>query len=242
LTDKPLYLYAGDEVIKSDSRSRKITARMVLSHTTGLPNLGDKTAVEFHFEPGSGFKYSGHAYQYLQRIIEKNTNKSLNILAQEIVFEPLSMNKTSYIWRESYANVVSNSYNSDMVKFEVKQEALSGNAAWSLYTTLGDYSKFVIHIMRSSKMKGSPASQMLAPKVDVAKDVKWGLGWGIQDTIPNRSFWHWGSLAGFRHYVVAYPKEEMAVIVMTNSQNAFKMVDDVMVKSIGGSYPSYDWF
>jgi hypothetical protein len=29
---------------------------------------------------------------------------------------------------------------------------------------------------------------------------------------------------------------------MTNSRKAFKMVNDIMAKSIGGSYPSYDWF
>lgn len=83
---------------------------------------------------------------------------------------------------------------------------------------------------------------MLKLQVDVAKKVKWGLGWGLQDTIPNYSFWHWGSMAGFRHYVVGYPKERMGVIVMTNSSSAFKMVDDVMAKAIGGNYPSYDWF
>lgn len=55
-------------------------------------------------------------------------------------------------------------------------------------------------------------------------------------------FWHWGSMAGFRHYVVGYPKESTTVIVMTNSWKAFKIVDDVMAKAIGGSYPSYDWF
>lgn len=49
-------------------------------------------------------------------------------------------------------------------------------------------------------------------------------------------------MEGFRHYIVGYPKEEVAVIVMTNSQDAFKIVDDIMAKAIGGSYPSYDWF
>jgi hypothetical protein len=49
-------------------------------------------------------------------------------------------------------------------------------------------------------------------------------------------------MAGFRHYVIGYPEEQIAVIVMANSSTAFKMIDDVMVKSIGGSYPSYDWF
>jgi len=64
----------------------------------------------------------------------------------------------------------------------------------------------------------------------------------LQETEPNESFWHWGSVAGFRHYVVGYPKEKLAVVFMSNSSTAFKLVDDVMVQSIGGRYPSYDWF
>jgi CubicO group peptidase (beta-lactamase class C family) len=76
----------------------------------------------------------------------------------------------------------------------------------------------------------------------VAKGVKWGLGWGIQDTVPDQSFWLWQSMAGFRHYVVVYPAEKIAVIVMTNSRKSFKIVDDIMAISFGGIYPSHDWF
>jgi len=97
-------------------------------------------------------------------------------------------------------------------------------------------------MIKTASVRSSVAEAMLKLQVDVAKKVKWGLGWGLQDTIPNYSFWHWGSMAGFRHYVVGYPKERMGVIVMTNSSSAFKMVDDVMAKAIGGNYPSYDWF
>lgn len=43
------------------------------------------------------------------------------------------------------------------------------------------------------------------------------------------------------HYVVGYPKERTAVIVMSNSPQSFKIVDDIMVSAIGGSYPSFDW-
>jgi CubicO group peptidase (beta-lactamase class C family) len=240
--DKPLYYYTEDKIIESDPRSEKITARMVLSHTTGLPNLGEQTKLKFNFEPGHGFMYSGHGYLYLQSVIESITNKSINKLAYEIVFSPLSMTATSYIWRNDYESVISNSYDADKIKFDVKREALDGYSAWSLYTTPDDYAKFVTHIMKTSNDNESFTSQLLVPNVDVAKGVKWGLGWGIQDTQPNQSFWHWGSMAGFRHYVIGYPEEQIAVIVMANSSTAFKMIDDVMVKSIGGSYPSYDWF
>ena len=240
--DKPLYSYTREEVVRNDPRSRIVTARMVLSHTTGLPNLGEQTELKFYFEPGNGFKYSGHGYLYLQSAIERITGKSLNELAREIVFKPLSMTASSYVWRNDYENVVSSSYGADKDKYDVKREALVGYSAWSLYTTPEDYSKFITHIMSSSINDGSIASQLLLPNVDVARGVKWGLGWGIQDTEPNQSFWHWGSMAGFRHYVVGYPEEQVAVIVMANSRKSFKMVDSAMVKSIGGSYPSYDWF
>jgi CubicO group peptidase (beta-lactamase class C family) len=240
--DKPLYSYMKNEIVENDTRSKLITARMVLSHTTGLPNLGEQAALKFYFDPGHGFKYSGHGYLYLQRVIENITNNSLNELANKIVFKPLSMTASSYVWRNDYEGSISSSYNSDKVKYEVKREALVGHSAWSLYTTPGDYSKFITHIMKSSYDDASIASQLLLPNVDVAEGVKWGLGWGIQDTTPNQSFWHWGSMAGFRHYVVGYPEEQVAVLVMSNSKKSFKMIDDLMVKSIGGSYPSYDWF
>ncbi|MBV1883056.1 MAG: beta-lactamase family protein [Pseudomonadales bacterium] len=240
--DKPLYLYRGGDVVDNDPFSKEITARMVLSHTTGLPNLGKQVTPKFSFKPGSDFQYSGYGYQYLQGVIETITQKSLNALAIEIVFTPLSMIASSYQWRKDYEDVISNSYGDSADKYEVNQEAQTGYAAWSLYTTPEDYSKFVTHIMSSSKEIGSIASQLLTPTVNVAKGVKWGVGWGIQDTTPNESFWHWGSKAGFKHFVVAYPVEKVAVIVMTNSRKSFQIVDDIMAISIGGSYPSYDWF
>lgn len=240
--DKPLYTYLGEKVVASDVRSKDITARMVLSHTSGLPNLGKKVPAKFHFEPGEGFKYSGYGYEYLQRVIETHMKKNLNELANEFVFEPLSMAATSYVWRADYQGKISNSYRDNKIHIETTAEPQSGHAAWSLYTTPEDYAKFVIHTMKKGQMSGTTAALLLEPAADVAIDVQWGLGWGIQDTDPNQSFWHWGSMAGFKHYVVAYPKEQIAVIVMSNSDQAFKMIENVMIKSIGGRYPSYEWF
>ncbi len=78
--------------------------------------------------------------------------------------------------------------------------------------------------------------------MDLTGDIQWGLGWGLQKSVPNASFWHWGSMAGFRHSVVGYPEEKIAVIVMTNSEKAFKMVDELISTAIGGDNPSYEWF
>lgn len=241
--DVPLYTYLKEEVVKGDPRSKIITARMVLTHTTGLPNLdGRKSDIKFLFDPGTDFQYSGHAYLYLQKVIKKITGKHLNELANELVFKPLKMADSSFVWQDKYRESISSSYDDSGGVFRSKEKPEIGYSAWSLFTSTKDYARFVIHMIESSKIQNSVAAAMMKPQVDVATNVKWGLGWGLQDTVPNYSFWHWGSMAGFRHYVVGYPKEKMAVIVMTNSWKAFKIIDDIMAKSIGGSYPSYDWF
>jgi CubicO group peptidase (beta-lactamase class C family) len=81
--DKPLYTcgFSYDRIDK-DPSSKLITARMVLDHTTGLPNWGG-TPLEFLFTPGEKFNYSGEGYVYLQRVVEHVTGKSLEELAQQ---------------------------------------------------------------------------------------------------------------------------------------------------------------
>src|SRR5882724_169192 len=96
--DTPLLNYIGSyERFKSaDPRYNKITARMVLRHTTGLPNWGNDSGVSLIFQPDSCFSYSGEGYLFLQKVIEKKLNKSLNEIAQEEVFVPLKMESSSY--------------------------------------------------------------------------------------------------------------------------------------------------
>lgn len=241
--DTPLYDYIKQDVVSDDSRSRLITARMVLNHTTGLPNLGSENkSLDFSFEPGSEFQYSGHGYEYLQDVVEHVTGKRLNELASEMVFNPLQMAHSSFVWQERYRTSLSSSYLKLGEALMIKSNPGLGHAAWSLYTTINDYSRFVSHMIESYATENTVANIMLTASVDVGKDVQWGLGWGLQNTVPNTSFWHWASMAGFRHYVVGYPVEGIAVVVMTNSYKSFKVVDDLMIKAIGGSYPSYDWF
>jgi len=241
--DRPLFSYFNKRVVENDPRSEIITTRMVLSHTTGLPNLNVKQKdVMFSFDPGHGYKYSGHAYIYLQKVVEKISGKTLNQLAEELVFQPLQMSDSSYRWKAEYDKHIATGYRKNGKKYPIRNGPSVGYSAWSLFTTPRDYSFFVAHIIETSKYPNSVASLLLESTVTVADRIQWGLGWGLQDTIPFQSFWHWGSNPGFRHYIVGYPQEKIAVIVMSNSDKAFKIADDVMVKAIGGSYPSYDWF
>ncbi|RTZ49361.1 hypothetical protein EJ377_01500 [Chryseobacterium arthrosphaerae] len=62
-----------------DERYKKITAKMVLSHTTGLPNWSETGKMQLQSEPGKQFSYSGEAYVYLGRVIANSAILHLKI-------------------------------------------------------------------------------------------------------------------------------------------------------------------
>jgi CubicO group peptidase (beta-lactamase class C family) len=100
--DKPLFEYFPNQEypkLAKDERYKKITARLVLTHTTGLPNWGS----QLMREPGIQYAYSGEGFLYLGRTIEQISGISLQEFAQKEIFDPLGMAHTSYVWNDTYA-------------------------------------------------------------------------------------------------------------------------------------------
>jgi len=86
--DQPLHQMLPYERISHDPRSEALTARLVLSHRTGLPNWGPET-LEFINDPGGKFGYSGEGYVYLQRALEATTDLTLDELVRREAVDPL---------------------------------------------------------------------------------------------------------------------------------------------------------
>ena len=100
--DKPLYDYLPIPDA-NNARMKRVTARHVLSHTTGLPNWRQQpSALEPSSDPGSAFSYSGEAYFYLQRVVETLSNKPFGRFMREQVLDPLGMKQSSYVWQPEF--------------------------------------------------------------------------------------------------------------------------------------------
>src|SRR6266702_307477 len=68
--DTPLTKYTSERFLEGDPRLDLITARHVLSHTTGFPNWRSEAApLKIQFTPGEKFSYSGEGYSYLQSVV-----------------------------------------------------------------------------------------------------------------------------------------------------------------------------
>ena len=148
--DTPLIRYVGvyERFDPSDPRYANITGRMVLRHTTGLPNWGDDKFARLIFSPDSTFSYSGEGFQYLQRAVEKITGKTLNEIARQEVFIPLGMANSSYTWEDKFDTLAAFGDSPDAVNGHKKEMA-----AASLLTCAHDYAIFLQALMAGTGLK-----------------------------------------------------------------------------------------
>ncbi len=116
--DRPLHHYL--KLPDADGRVRRITARHVLSNTTGLANWRlEPGPLRPGFDPGAKFTYSGEGYVYLQRVLEGLTGRSTEQYMAEQVFAPLGMGSSSYAWRADFSRSMAKGYDSEGEVLEV---------------------------------------------------------------------------------------------------------------------------
>jgi CubicO group peptidase (beta-lactamase class C family) len=72
--DTPVTRYSPLRILDGDPRLDLITARHVLSHSSGLQNWrSEREPLKIHFTPGEQYLYSGEGYSYLQSVVTQLT-------------------------------------------------------------------------------------------------------------------------------------------------------------------------
>jgi len=255
--DKPLNQYLpGNYDVGPDSRLDLITARRVLSHTTGFPNWrGRDPDLKILFTPGEKFSYSGEGFVYLSKVIEHTTGEKFNDFMKRMVFEPLGMTSSSYVWQGSYDSQKVSRHNG-VGDPTLQNKPNAPNAAASLHTTAGDYGRFIAAILNGTGLKKETVKQMLTPQIKVdeggtnttnrpadklSRNVAWGLGVGLQTTTDGVSMWHWGDNGDSKAYFVAFQRQKMGVVVFANSVNGLSFMPELVDEAIGGKQPALAW-
>ena len=233
--DTPLLRYMGSyaRFDANDPRYAKITARMVLRHTTGLPNWGNKKGARLIFMPDSTFSYSGEGFVYLQRVVEKLTGKTLNDLAQQEVFTPLNMTSSSYTWTEKFDTLAAFGNSSEAVSMHTNQ-----NAAASLLTNAHDYTLFLQALITGKGLKPATHKMMFdkqsagnwfrRPVKEANQHIDWGLGVGLQHNEKGKWIWHWGDNGDFKAFYIANPEKKEILVYFTYSNWGLHITTDVL--------------
>lgn len=253
--DAPLADYLPYVDVKNDPRLNLITARMVLSHTTGFPNWRPKNEdLKIYFKPGERFSYSGESFVYLQKVVEHLSGLPIEEYMKKTVFDPLGMTRSSYVWQTEYEILKASGHDAEGTPL-IMYKPTSANMAFTLHATGLDYAKFVIAIMKNVGLKPETIHEMLRPQIrvgvggpcgiekhskDLSPSISWGLGWGLQETTDGRIFWHWGDNGGFKSYV-AGSRDGKGIIIFTNSENGLNMVPEFILKMTGLTHPALQW-
>lgn len=258
--DAPLnkYLPGNYDVAADDARINQITARRVLSHSTGFPNWRaprNSKTLPIYFAPGERFSYSGEGFVYLSKVVEQITGMKFDEYVRQAVFVPLGMTNSSLAWEEKHKQL--KTFNHDLLGNPSGQgEGAMANAAGSLHTTAADYAKFVVAILNGVGLKKETRKQMTAPQIRVdeacrictdrkpeklSTEIGWGLGWGLQTTGEGNSFWHWGDNGDNKAFIVAFEKQKDGIVVLTNSANGLFILKEILADGLGGKHPSLAW-
>ena len=275
--DKPLYHYLKKPIpeyeyfsdLKDDERWKLITARMCLSHTTGLPNVrwfnpitseqDTLGVIKIYFTPGTKYAYSGEGFKLLQQVIEEITLKNIDELAQEKIFKPLGMARTGYIWHDSFGDdnvAVGHMDNGDIDQKRKRTEPVSGG---SLVTTIADYTKFIENVMQQKGISRKSYKEMLSPQIAIhsitqfppityetttendAIQLSYGLGWGLLKCKYGRTFFKEGNGGSWRNYNINFIDKGISIIILTNSENGEKIFQELLETLVGDTCIPWKW-
>ena len=249
--------------LKEDSLYKKITARMCLDHTSGFPNwrwYEPDQKLRVHFEPGSGYSYSGEGLCYLQFVLEKITGKLLEQLMEEKIFHPLGMSTSAYTWQSRFEKNYCHGHDTNGKVLE-KDKDNAPRSASTLETTPDDLSLFLEGVLEKRILGAVSYKEMFTPQLRLRSKIQmeaqswldttntendniqlsYGLGWGILQTPYGFGAFKEGHGDGFQHYLIIFPEKQMGILIMTNSDNGEGIFKELLEIAIGDKYTPWHW-
>ena len=216
-----------------DGRAASITARMVLSHTTGFPNWREDGPLYLRWSPGTRWGYSGEGYAYLHRVMEHLTGLRLDHYLADAVLGPLGMDDSNLGSPDEHDTRVAFGHDRGGRPQPLHRAIESKVAAGGLYTTGPDYLRFLVHALTHHHF-------MFEPQVRIDDELAWGLGWGIEDTDAGRAIWQWGNDPGYKNFVIGRPTDGQGVVVFTNGDRGALVYRHLVRQLLPGPHPALE--
>ena len=235
--DEPVYKYWTDPDIANDPRNKKLTTRLILSHQTGFPNwrwMNENKKLAFQFDPGTKYQYSGEGFEYLRKALENKFKKSLQQLANELIFEPLKMHDTRYVWDKNIdTSRLAIGYDKNGKAYETVMNK-TPNAADDLLTTIQDYGIFLVGVMNGEGLSKKVFEEMTSNQVASSKGKHFGLGIEIYDLgNDEHAFSHGGADNGVQTIFFIFPKTKNGLIIFTNSDTGVNLYEKLLTHYLG---------
>jgi CubicO group peptidase (beta-lactamase class C family) len=262
---KPLPDYPNYADLKGDSRFKRLTARLILSHQSGLVNSRDANPdykLAFKTSPGKGFGYSEEGYGLLQFVLEQKFGQSINELVKSIVFGPLSLNHMSFVreprFEEHFATAAGSAAVSEDLNIDISK---------TFYANAKDYMRFIWSVevdggaldplasrpyfQREADVRSATILEQPIPGIrpNLPKGLGWSCGWGkyekgfIYRRFPNTLTFMGHRTQGTECYATSFMAagRETAISIFVVGRTRHSVTAQILRVMVGELDPPLDW-
>lgn len=265
--DKPLTDYPAEDGygpwpdLAGDPRWKTITARMLLTHSSGFANfafLEPDGKLRIHFTPGTRYAYSGEGLILLQYAIERGLGLDLGAEMQRRVFDRFGMPNTGMIWRPDFAANLADGWKEDGT-VEPHDERGRVRAAGSMDTTIADLSNFAAALIRSEGLSPASAAAMVTAQLPITtasqfptlqdelpsaqrrKDLAAGLGVVVFDGPQGAGFYKGGHNDSTGNTWVCVQQRKRCVVILGNDVRAERAFPRLVAFVLGETGVPWTW-
>ncbi|MBO6506011.1 MAG: beta-lactamase family protein [Kordiimonadaceae bacterium] len=264
---KPLPAYERFADLHGDERWKQLTLRVLLSHFTGFPNyrffpptggFDPNGKLEFLFDPGFRYGYSGEGYYIAQLVIEEALKMDTREEFKRRFFAPLGMARTDLIWQDRFRPNFAQGYTVDGVN-EGHNMQSNARAAGSMDTTLSDYSSWVAAYIRGDLMKAESRAVQLQATLPITSRHQFppwdttpgtahetaGLGAGVGVKVfkgpKGPGFFHGGHNEKTDNLLLCLVETEECVIFLMNTAKGHLVFPQLVEALLGQTGMPWSW-
>jgi CubicO group peptidase (beta-lactamase class C family) len=174
---------------------------------------------DLNFEPGSAHLYCNSGYSLLAEIVERVSGLTFREFLHKEVFEPLEM-ATTHVHDNHQEVVPARSYSyqkGEDGRFENRVLSFANHGATSLFTTVEDLARWMLHFEKQHAANDEKILQLLhRDPLNNGKEISYGFGLTVNDWRGVEQIQHSGSDAGFRSHLLMIPQQRFGVAVLSN--------------------------
>lgn len=175
---QPLPSYASPDTVRrysafaglaNDERWRRLTARMLLTHSGGFANfyfLEPDRQLRIHFEPGSRYAYSGDGMILLQFVLEQGLGLDVGAEMHRRLFAPNGMTRTSLIWRPDFRPNLADGFTQDG-RPEPHDERSRVRASGSMDTSIADMGRLAASYVRGDGLSAAARTELTQAQLTI---------------------------------------------------------------------------
>ncbi|MGA9794410.1 MAG: serine hydrolase domain-containing protein [Rhizomicrobium sp.] len=206
------------------------------------PNEFVMPAVRVNKRPNGSRRYSGGGFLLAQLAAEDMTGKTFDVLADEMIFGPLGMTRTTFQSNPlaaKFASNVASGHGPDGVALPGGYHVSPEMAAGGIFTTAADYARF--HIGFRDAWLGKPHSVLSQDSARLMAsrpgDGEFGLGWRVLGAGHSCRVNHGGSNGGYQSETNSYLETGDGAMVFTNAVAGQFLFSEIL----NGIAETYDW-